>query len=162
MSGQTVSGQIEHSISDLLNLDEAELVQQLGRLLLTTEQQVSSTSSLTAAQAHGPLPDAELLAGPTDVLERVANRFLKRFNRQLYNLVCNPDDPDNPLIRTTLESGTQSLGLVLGGALVATFGWLPGIAAVIAAIIVKRIIKAGHTAVCEVWREQLEESEGRE
>jgi hypothetical protein len=159
MSGQTVSGQIEQSMGDLLNLDEAELVQQLGRLLVTTEQQIGSAPSLTAAQAQGPSADAALLASPTDVLERVANRFLKRFNRQLYNLICDPNDPDNPLIRTTLESGTQSLGLVLGGALVATFGWLPGIAAVIAAIIVKRIIKAGHTAVCEVWREQLEESE---
>src|SRR5207253_9644992 len=68
----------------------------------------------------------------SDLLERAANLFLTRFNKELYSLICNPDDPENPVIRGALESGTQNLGLVLGGVLVASFGWLPGIATVIA------------------------------
>lgn len=156
MSGQTVSGQLEQSINDLLKLDETELVQELGRRLVTTGRQVNSTPDLVAAHAFGPSPDTAQLAGPTEVLERAASLFIERFNRQLYNLVCNPDDPDNPLIKNAVEGGTQSLGLVLGGALVATFGWLPGIAAVVAAILLKRIVNAGYSTVCEVWREQLE------
>jgi len=157
MSSQTVNGQIEQSLSDLLNLNETELYQELGRLLVTTEKQVGNAPVLTAAQAAGPSLDTAQLAGPEDFLERVARRFIKRFNRQLYNLICDPNDPDNPTIRTALEGGTQSLGLVLGGFLVASFGWLPGIAAVVTAILVKRIIKGGHEAVCEVWAEQFEE-----
>src|SRR5437763_1413100 len=99
------------------------------------------------------MPDIASLAGPVDFVQKVATEFLRRFNRQLYGLICDPQDPDNPVIRTALESGTQNLGLVLGGVLVASFGWLPGVATVIAAIIVKRIVKAGYSTVCDVWKD---------
>jgi hypothetical protein len=146
---------MEQSISELLNLSETELFQQLGHLLVNTEQQVGSATTLTAARAAGPAPDTASLAGTTDFLERVAKRFLTRFNFQLYSLICNPDDPDNPTIRAAFGGGMQSLGLVLGGVLVAHFAWLPAIAVVIAAILAKRVIKGGHEAVCGEWGEQF-------
>ena len=50
---------------------------------------------------------------------------------------------------------TLILGGVLSGVFVATFGWLPGIAAVIAVIVAKRFGKSGYDAVCKTWKEQL-------
>lgn len=158
MSGQTVRGQMEQSIGKLVDLSEAELFQQLGNLLVSTEQQVENAPTLTAARPVGPEPDTAALAGPGDVLERIAKRFLTRFNFQLYSLICNPDDPDNQKLRTAIEGGTQSLGLVLGGILVAHFAWLPAIAVVIAAIVAKRVVKSGYESVCGEWGEQFKKS----
>ena len=39
--------------------------------------------------------------------------------------------------------------------LVVSFGWLPGIATVIAVILAKRMGKAGYEAFCETWKERL-------
>jgi hypothetical protein len=155
MSTQTVSAQLEQYVNELANLDDSELMIELGRRLVETNNEIASTRILTTAQPMGASLDTAQLAGPLDVLERAAKLFLNRFNQQLYSLVCNPKDPDNPVIRGALESGPQNLGLVLGGILVTSFGWLPGIATVIAAIILKRIVKAGYSTVCEVWKEQL-------
>src|SRR5918912_1006988 len=155
MNTHTVSEQLERSLHDLVDMDDSELMIELGRRLVETEKEVQSHASLTMAQPTGPSLDKAELAGPLDFLGRTASLFLTRFNEQLYSLICNPNDPDNPVIRTALESGTQSLGLVLGGVLVASFGWLPGIAAVIAAIILKRVVKVGYGATCEAWKEQL-------
>lgn len=155
MSTQTVSAQLEQYINELANLDDSELMIELGRRLVETSQEMASTPLLTTAQPTGASLDTAPLAGPLDVLEKIAHKFLNRFNKQLYSLICDPNDPDNPLIRSAIESGTQNLGLVLGGVLVASFGLLPGIATVIAAIILKRIVKAGYSTVCDVWQEQL-------
>jgi hypothetical protein len=48
-----------------------------------------------------------------------------------------------------------TLQAAVSGALVATFGWLPGIATVIAVIIAKRAAGAGYQAFCETWKERL-------
>lgn len=158
MSNQDVAAQFQQSVGQLVDLDESELLLELGRRLVETGKEMEGgTQTLAAAQPAGPSLDKAELAGPVEFVQRAAVTFLRRFNRQLYSLVCDPADPDNHIIKTALESGTQNVGLVLGGVLVASFGWLPGVATVIAAIIVKRLMKASHTAVCETWKESLEE-----
>jgi len=50
---------------------------------------------------------------------------------------------------------TLALGYALSGVFIATFGWLPGIATVIAVIIAKRIGRSSHHAPCQSRKEQL-------
>lgn len=48
-----------------------------------------------------------------------------------------------------------ALRYALSGVFVATFGWVPGIATVIAVIVAKRIGRTSYEAICESWKEQL-------
>jgi len=73
----------------------------------------------------------------------------------MYSLICDENDPDNKTIREGAAGGAEKLGYAISGALVITFGWMPGIASVIAVIIMKRMAKSGYAAFCETWKEQL-------
>jgi hypothetical protein len=72
-----------------------------------------------------------------------------------HSLVCNKDDPDNAKVVQAAGDSAEKLALVLSGALVSTFGWLPAIATAVAVIIAKRAFKAGHAALCELWKSSL-------
>jgi hypothetical protein len=96
-----------------------------------------------------------------DVIRKTAHRFLNNFNAQMYSLMCDSTDPDNEKIREAAAAGAQSVGFILSGIFVASFGWLPGIASVIAVIVAKRFATAGYDAVCRTWMEQLR-VDGRE
>jgi hypothetical protein len=73
----------------------------------------------------------------------------------MYSLICDKDDADHAHIQSAATQGAEALGYVLSGVLVVSFGWLPGVAAVIAVIIAKRAGKAGYETFCETWKEQL-------
>lgn len=137
-----------------LNPDELEL--ELGRRMILTLQEVQSGQALTLAEPAPPSLDTATLAGPILFLRDVAQRFLEKFNRQLYSLACDPSDPDHDQIRRALDGGAERLGLVLSGMLVASFGLLPGIAGAVAVLVAKRFVKAAHAAVCASWQKQLD------
>jgi hypothetical protein len=110
---------------------------------------------LTAAAASGPSIDEAKLQGLPEFARKTAERFLSLFNQQMYTLVCDEKDPDNKTIRSAAAQGAEAFGYALSGVFVATFGWLPGIATVIAVIVAKRFANAGFQAVCQSWKEQL-------
>jgi hypothetical protein len=112
--------------------------------------------TLTTAQPQTSAAiDKETLQALPDSVRRAAHRFLNNFNAQMYSLVCEAQDPDNQKLRKAAATSVKSLGLVLSGVLVATFGWLPGIASVIAVLVAKRFARSAYDAVCQTWKEQL-------
>jgi hypothetical protein len=147
--------QFQNDIQALLALSDSELELELGRRLTQTEEEVRRNESLTAANPTGLTVDQASLQALPDFVRKTAERFLQKFNRQLYSLVCDATDPDNEKLRTAAGQGVEALGYALGGALVVAFGWLPGIATVIGVYIAKRLAKSGYEAVCETWKEQL-------
>jgi hypothetical protein len=156
MAEKTVREQLDESVKELFEKSEAELELELGRRLTQTEREIQAQGMLTTAQATGKLTaDKETLQALPDFVRKVAHRFLENFNGQMYALVCDRNDPENAKILEAVAAGAQSLGLVLSGVFVATFGWLPGVAAVIAVIVAKRFGKSGYDAVCKTWKEQL-------
>ncbi|HVT15487.1 MAG TPA: hypothetical protein VHQ90_04795 [Thermoanaerobaculia bacterium] len=152
MSSKT---ELETSVQALLGLSEGELEAELGRRLTQTAEELERNEPLSTMHAAGLTVDREALQSLPEFTTRAAALFLKRFNQQMYSLVCDSTDPDHDKIRSTAAQGAAALGFAISGALVATFGWLPGIASVIAVIIAKRFAKAGYQAVCEAWKEQL-------
>lgn len=152
MSSRT---ELELGVKSLFGLTESELEVELGRRLTQTAEEVERNESLSVAQATGPTVDRAVLQSLPDFARKTGERFLNRFNQQMYSLICDDQDPDHEKVRSAAAQGAESLGYVVSGVLVATFGWLPGIATVIAVIIAKRAAKAGYQAFCETWKEQL-------
>jgi len=145
----TVQEQLEQSVGALMALSDSELELELGRRL------TQSVEEATLRPTGGASVDRATLQDLPPFVRTVAQRFLDRFNRQMYSLICDQNDPDNAKLRFAASEGIEKLGYVLSGALVVTFGWMPGIASVIAVIIVKRIAKSGYGAFCETWKEKL-------
>lgn len=153
--GENMHDSMKKSIELLSKLENEELEVELGRRLAETRKQLQQGFSLTASDFYGPALDQAALQGPMDFLRDVARGFLTRFNEQMYALVCESRDPDNKKIMDALAAGTETLGYVLSGVFVATFGWLPGVASVIAVLVAKRFASASHQAVCDAWKKQL-------
>jgi hypothetical protein len=146
---------LQNDIQSLLALSESELELELGRRLTQMAEEIRKTENLSAASPMGLTVDQASLQDLPDFVRKTAERFLEKFNRQMYSLVCDATDPDNEKLRSAAGQGVEALGYALGGALVVAFGWLPGIATVVAVYIAKRLAKSGYEAVCETWKEQL-------
>jgi hypothetical protein len=156
MAEKTIQAQMQESVEHLFSMSEAELELELGRRLTQTREEIPKSATLTAAEPSGATTvDRETLQGLPDFVRITAHRFLKNFNQQLYSLVCDSSDPDHAKLRQAAASSAQTLALILSGVLVGTFGWLPGVASVIAVLVAKRFGKAGYDAVCQTWKEQL-------
>jgi hypothetical protein len=152
MSSKT---ELETSVQALLGLSEGELEAELGRRLTQTAEELEHNEALSAAHAAGPTVDREALQSLPEFTRKAAALFLENFNQQMYSLICVSKDPEHDKIRSAAAQGAAAMGYAISGALVTTFGWLPGIAAVIAVIIAKRAAKAGYQAACDAWKEQL-------
>ena len=147
--------ELESGVNALFDLSESELEKELGRRLAQTAGELEKNQNLTVMHAGAVTVDREQLQAMPDFARKLAERFLSRFEREMYSLICDSDDPDNEKIRSAALQGGEILAYAISGALVATFGWLPGIATVIAVIIAKRLVKSGHGAFCDTWAERL-------
>jgi hypothetical protein len=153
---QTVQQQLEESVKQLSTLSESELELELGKRLSKTAREVDSAPALTMSQPQAAITtDAETLQAFPAVLRQVAQRFLTNFNAQMYSLVCESADEDNKKLRAAAKTSVESLGLFLSGFFVATFGWLPGIASILAVLVAKRFANSAYDAVCKVWKDQI-------
>lgn|SRR5579871_6160944 len=145
----------ESGVQPLLDLSEDELEAELSRRLAQTEEEVFNNQPLTAARAIGFVIDRQALQAPVNFDQNLAKRFLNKFNAQMYSLVCDDTNPDNAKLRDSLSQGVAAMSYAVSGVLVTTFGWLPGIATVIAVIIAKQAAQAGFLLFCEAWKERL-------
>jgi hypothetical protein len=152
-----IADKIEAGIKESAKLGEDQLLVELGQHLDSIEIEWNSSEHLTAATpSTGPVLDTSKLAGPAaDRFAAAAKRFLNRYNESLYNMICNPDDPDNPKLRVAAGEGVEKLGLVLAGVLAAHFAWLPAIIVVVVALVLKRFSKDTYEVACAIWKEQL-------
>jgi len=152
MSNKT---ELESGVKALFGLSESELEGELGRRLTQTAEELARDEALSAASVTGPTVDKEALQSLPDFARKAGERFLTRFNVQMYSLICDDKDPEHEKVRSAVAQGGEALGYALSGAFVAAFGWLPGIATVIAVLIAKRAAKSGYEAFCETWKEQV-------
>ncbi|MHA6265139.1 hypothetical protein ACXYMO_18205 [Arenibacterium sp. CAU 1754] len=98
------------------------------------------------------------LEGMGDVFHGIGKRILKRVNAQLHGLICG-DDEDNAAAREKLKGALgldeASVARVLVQILVGTFGLLPAVATVVAALFLKHVMRPSLEQVCEVWGDGL-------
>lgn len=131
-----------------------ELIAELGR-----------RATMASADPEHVVPlEAEFrgaaLEGMGDVFHVVGKRILRRVNRDLHGLVCG-DDEDNASDREKLKGvlglGDAAIAGVLTQILVGTFGLLPAVATIVAALFLKHVLRPSLEEVCEVWGDGLGE-----
>jgi hypothetical protein len=151
-----ISNKLETDIKQYMSLSEDELLTQLGARLESVDLEFNQKDSFTAAVPLPPERDRALIMGPkSDALKRLGMRFLKRFNRSLYQVICDASDDDNKQIRDAVGHGADAVAIALGAFLTLHFAWLPGIVVIIASLVAKKFVKDGYEEGCQIWKEQI-------
>ena len=154
-TSESVLGLMEQDARALHELSESALLVELGRRIRLADHEIAHASVLTASAQVGLTPASEALAGPMDFFRNAGRAFLNRFNRQMYLLCCDASDPDHVKVKSALDLGADAAAAAIGALLIGVFGWLPGIASVIAMIVVKRFSGGIHGAICDAWKKEL-------
>lgn len=96
------------------------------------------------------------LEGAGDVFRKVGRRILRRLNRELHGLICGDGDDDREdreKLRGALGLDDAAIAGTLVQILVSSFGLMPAVATVVAALLIKRVLRPSLEEMCEVWGE---------
>jgi hypothetical protein len=147
------------NIENYSRMSEDALLAELGQCLQTLPIEARKKTILSAADPAMPVQPQQLAGPVLDAAKDLALKFLGRFNKDLYRLMCDKTDPDNKKIIAAMEAGEVAASAYVGALLLTTFAWLPGIIAIVAGMIVRRFIKAAAGAaydqVCTNWGKEL-------
>ncbi len=142
---------LESSFNALWKLEEPDLEIELGQRLQLTQRELEKHSALSAARPSVKVIDTTVLQGPLDSFRQIASKFLGRFEKDMYTLICDKSDPDNAAI-VKLGLDPKTIGLLLAGYLTAHFAILPGIAVVLASLFAKRFVGTAYMTACDEWK----------
>lgn len=145
--------QAESAMQSLLQSDEDQLLEQLGMRTQAITQDITKAGSFEPQVVYDA---AEM--GPKDALQALGRRLFRRWNKEAYKLLCG-NDTDDKEQRTELTKalgiGDVAVAAALTSALV-YIGAAPAIAAIVAAIIVKKFFAPALDEFCEIWKENLD------
>ena len=151
-----IKNEFEKQIKTRTPLGDEQLLAELGMRLDSIQSQLASADRLTAADVLAlPTDDRHTMGPMADKFKELARTFLQRYNRALYNIVCNKDDPDSAQVRSAVDQGIDAVGVTVAALLTAQFAWLPAIAVVVASIVAKKFIRVGYEQACDLWLKQL-------
>ena len=141
------------AIEKLIRADDDTLLEQLGLRLRANASGQAEVMELNPSLVH----DAHLM-GPLDDLRDLGGRIFRRWNRELFKLVCGGSDDDGKDRESVLEAlglGDVALGGVLATILIGSFGVAPAVATVVGALIVRRLGSPAAEEICGFWEEKL-------
>jgi hypothetical protein len=136
---------------DLAEYDESALIELLGMRAKCIERDPSIAGDLSPKISY----DARFL-GPLDDIKALGLRILNRWNKELFSIICGSSNDDEEDRTKILNALTLSEGAAIT-ALVPVFigiGLAPTLAAVLAAIVVKRFLGTAIGTLCEAWKQQ--------
>jgi hypothetical protein len=143
--------EVEPAIDELLLENEDELFEQLGRRV----QAIEGSSVL------GDYFDFDVSFDPSGAREafrRLGARIYQRWESEAFGLVCGTgsgDGGDRKKLAEAFGVGGTAVAAMITAGLASTFGLAPAIAAVIAAIVVKRFLRPAYEEFCVVWGDRL-------
>jgi hypothetical protein len=150
----TLLAAAEPAVDKLLQSDEDDLYEELGirsrAMVRNLEVSASFSPVITAEEA--------VAMGPLDEAKKLGKKIFSRWNREAYHLVCGTgaeDEKDRSEIRAAFNIGAKAVATSLSGLLVSMFGLAPAIAAVIAALIIKRFFQGAIDETCAYWKGNL-------
>ena|SRR6266702_7003468 len=145
------------AVERLLKADEAQLYEQLGirakAIAVDPTKAGSFEPEVTYDQAQMGLKE--------DVLE-AGRRLYSRWNVEAYKLVCgtDPEDQkDRKNLTTAFSFNEVTVAATLSALLVTYLGLAPALAAVIAALTIKRFFRPAYEEFCRVWKKNLPHNE---
>jgi hypothetical protein len=139
--------------NDLAEYDESSLIEQLGIRAKLMERDPSIAGNFSPQVTY----DAKFL-GPLDDVKALGLRILKRWNKELFSIACGSGKDDEADRTKILSALTLSEGAAIGAMIpiLTGLGLAPALAAILAAIIVKRFLGTAIDTVCEAWKRQVE------
>lgn len=134
----------------LENFDENELYVELGLRMKTMEEDPSQGISFEPGLRFST---EEAMLDKED-WGRIGREIFNRWHVNLYGLICG-SEPDDIGDRDKLFGDSNLLAGAIAVLLITSFGVQAAIAAVIAAIIVKRFFNPVYEVFCEEWKGHL-------
>jgi hypothetical protein len=132
--------------------DEAGLELLIG----LRDKAIEANPSLAADPDFEPAYESYTMGG-LDEVKALGRRILKRWNKELYDLVCGGkagDQKERQAVLDSLHLGEAAVGAAVAAALLA-LGLAPALAAAVAPLIVKRFIWPAKEELCAAWGEQI-------
>lgn len=150
--------QAEPALDDLLNTEEDALFEQLGIRAKAIQNNTNLSSSFSPKVTFD-----EAAMGALDDVRNYGKRVFRRCSSEGYKLFCG-DDPEDEEDRKELADAfgisEGKVASVVAALLVAQLGLAPAIAAIVAALIIKRfLIRPGYKLSCQTWKAHLPTSE---
>ena len=150
----TLSAAAQPAIEQLLESDEDQLLEELG--LRATALQ---TSPELAGRFTPDIAYDGTQMGALDTLRELGGRIFRRWEKESYGLVCgatDEDSTDRAKLAGAFGVGGAAVAALITAQLVTAFGLAPAIAAVIAALIIKRFMRPAYEEFCVVWGNRVE------
>lgn len=150
-----LSSQSEIAVRKLLRSDVEQLYEQIG--IRTEAIRIDPTKAgffdpaVIYDQAH---------MGAKESMKELGKRIYNRWKKEAFDLACgNADDDEKERQNLASAFGISDVAVAasLSALIVTNFGVAPAIAAVIAALIVKRFFRPAFEEFCLVWRKHLDE-----
>lgn len=91
-------------------------------------------------------------------------RLFNRWNREVYDLVCNTshkDQEDRKELVRAFGIDDVTVAAALTALLITYLGISPAIATIVATLVAKRFLRPTYDVFCEIWKENLAESDSR-
>lgn len=148
-----LEAQAKTAVERLLKADEDQLFAQLGIRARALTADPAESGSFDPAVVFD---EAEM--GVLDEVGDFGRRLFRRWNHELYELACGRDTDSRKArseISQRLGVSATAAAAYLAGLLVSSLGLSPALAAVGAAIIVKRLARPAAEEFCESWHKAL-------
>ena len=147
------STQAEAAAKALLKADEGQLYEQLGMRVKAMAEDPSKAGSFDPDIVYD-----HAAMGVKDDIRELGQRVFKRWNKEAYQLVCGSEEEetkDREKLAKAIGVSDAAAAAVLSGMFVTTFGIAPAIAAVVAALVVKRFCRPAYEEFCQVWKKHI-------
>ncbi|MEM7454709.1 MAG: hypothetical protein AAF456_10200, partial [Planctomycetota bacterium] len=133
--------QAQASAERHLQMDEDRLYEELGMTVSSMAVDVSVAGTFEPATI-----DEESLLVSLDSLRKLGMRIFDRWNREAHKLICGDgsDEEDRKDLLDAIGLGEGATIAALTGLLITSFGVAPPVAALVAAIAVKRFFRGAY------------------
>jgi len=149
----TLSVQAEKAVKDLLESDQNQLYEQLAMRVKAIEQEPEKSGQFDLDVEYGGA-----VMGLKDDLLEFGRKIFERWNASAYQIVCGSEAEDTKDRKRLVDSigiSETAMAATLSGMLVSSFGLAPAIAAVLAALVVKRFGRPVYEEFCKAWSANL-------
>jgi hypothetical protein len=145
--------QAQAAAEKLLKADESQLYEILGMRAKAIAADPATAGSFDPTVAY----DESLMGIRQDVIE-FGQRLFRRWSVEAYGIICGEgadDQSDRKELAEAFGLGDAVVAGAITTALVSGLGLAPAVAAVIAALLVKRFFRPGCQEFCAAWKKHL-------
>ena len=141
------------AVEKLLRKDEDQLYKELGM----REKKIAGDPYLMAPFDFDVTYDVAVM-GPMDDLRKFGEQLFKRYQVEAHKLFCPKEEGDKEDIdnlKKILGIDDAAVAALIAVALVTNVGIAAALAAVVAALIVKRFLRPTYEETCKAWAKYL-------